>query len=278
MSVVRRDRSERDRVVDDHRWARPDPAKEGAERTAAVAALGELDEPGAGAASEPGTRGAEFSAIVAHELASPIAAIRFLARMLMVGGLLPEEQTNALAAICTETDVLQALIRDVECAVGAACDDFTVRPRPSAIADLVAEPITFARTLPGEHPLTVRIDSDADPVLADPHRIRQVLRNLIGNAAKYSPPEAPIELRATRRWDRVRIEVADRGPGIHPDDAARIFEKFERGRAESGQRVPGLGLGLYVSRQLVRGHGSDLNVESRPDGGSVFSFDLEVAR
>jgi signal transduction histidine kinase len=73
---------------------------------------------------------------------------------------------------------------------------------------------------------------------------------------------------------RVRIEVADRGPGIHPDDVVRIFEKFGRGRDLEGQKTPGVGLGLYLSRRIVRGHGSELRVQTRVGGGSVFGFEL----
>ena len=112
-------------------------------------------------------------------------------------------------------------------------------------------------------------------MLADPERIGQVLRNLLSNAAKYSPEGTPIELRVIDKKGRVRLEVADRGPGIHPDDVTRIFEKFGRGRED--RKTPGVGLGLYLSRRIVRGHGSELTVEARPGGGSVFGFDLAVA-
>jgi signal transduction histidine kinase len=105
-----------------------------------------------------------------------------------------------------------------------------------------------------------------------------VLRNLVGNAAKYSPEGAPIELRATPHAEHVRIEVVDRGPGIHADDVERIFEKYGRGRDQQGRRVPGAGLGLYVARRIVAAHGSTLTVRSDAGGGAVFGFDLELVR
>jgi signal transduction histidine kinase len=107
-------------------------------------------------------------------------------------------------------------------------------------------------------------------------RIGQVVRNLLTNAAKYSPAGTPITLRTTRRGDRVRIEVVDRGGGIHPDDLHRVFEKFGRGRDVTGDKTAGVGLGLYLSRRIVRAHGSDLKVDSTPGTGCVFSFELEV--
>jgi signal transduction histidine kinase len=76
----------------------------------------------------------------------------------------------------------------------------------------------------------------------------------------------------------VHIAVADQGPGIHPDDVPRIFEKFGRGRDRWGRTVAGVGLGLYLSRRIVQAHGAELDVDSTPGLGAVFAFDLEVAR
>ncbi len=69
--------------------------------------------------------------------------------------------------------------------------------------------------------------------------------------------------------------MADRGPGIHPDDVTRIFEKFGRGRNGGNGEVPGVGMGLYLSRRIVRAHGSDISLCSQPGAGSVFAFELE---
>ena len=120
-------------------------------------------------------------------------------------------------------------------------------------------------------------------------RIAQVIGNVLQNAAKYTPEGTPVTLRAIPSAGRegkpvsrstgrvVRIEIADTGPGIHPDDSRRVFEKFGRGRDREGRKVPGAGLGLYLSRRIVRVHGSDLSVRSVPGEGSTFSFTLEAA-
>jgi signal transduction histidine kinase len=234
-----------------------------------------LEKHGAALAHQRKAARAEFAAMVAHELTSPIAAIRCLTGMVMAGGLPPEEQTYALSAISRETEVLQALIVDLESAVLSESDDFVVKPRPTAVSTLLTAQVAFARTLSGEHPLTTKIDCD-QRVRADPQRIGQVLRNLIDNASKYSPRGAPIELRAAHDRDQIRIEVIDRGPGIPPVDRHRIFEKFERGHTGHNHGGSGLGLGLYLSRRLVQMHGSELTVEQRPGGGSIFGFALEI--
>ncbi len=104
------------------------------------------------------------------------------------------------------------------------------------------------------------------------------MRNLLSNAAKYSPEGAPIEIHAAGKNGRVRIEVSDHGRGIHPDDVSRIFEKFARGRDQESCNVSGVGLGLYLSQRIVRSHGSDLTVHTKLGEGSVFGFELEVVR
>jgi signal transduction histidine kinase len=113
-------------------------------------------------------------------------------------------------------------------------------------------------------------------VWADPERIGQVLRNLLSNAVKYSPEGSPVQLCTRREGQWVRVEVIDSGFGIHPEDLVRVFDKFGRGRNAEGTRIRGVGLGLYLSRRIVRAHGSDLTVQSSLNHGSTFGFRLEV--
>jgi signal transduction histidine kinase len=168
------------------------------------------------------------------------------------------------------------LVADVQESAKVERDAFAVQLRAVSVNELLADTAAFVKTLPGDHPLIVTDAADNQKVWADPDRIDQVVRNLLSNAAKYSPAGAPIELRVACNAECVRIEVADRGYGIHPDDVNRIFEKFGRGRDRAGQKVAGVGLGLYLSRYIVRAHGSELEVDSTPGVESIFAFELEV--
>jgi PAS domain S-box-containing protein len=220
----------------------------------------------------------DFTAMVAHEIGSPLASVRGFLEVLATGELEPADQADVLVKIRAEINRLSTLVADIRSAAAIERDDFALMTRPTAVDELFEDAVRFAETLPGDHPLTIAAEVDGR-VLADPYRIGQVLRNLLSNAVKYSPDGAPIELRARpgETPGRIRIEVADRGRGVHPDDVDRIFERFGRGRDRSGRKAYGVGLGLYLSRRIVRAHGGELALDPAPDGGSVFSFELEGA-
>jgi signal transduction histidine kinase len=219
---------------------------------------------------------ADFTAMVAHELGSPLAAIRGFAAMLATGELSREDQADAVAAIQAEIELITTLVHDMRTMAQVERDDFAVQLRPVPLGVLLGEAAAFATTLPGNHPVTTRL-SGQERVRADPARLGQVLRNLLSNAAKYSADGKPIELRAHRTEEgRMRVEVVDQGYGIEPADLERIFEKFRRGRHPKGRKVAGVGLGLYATRRILQSHGSELMVQSTLGVGSVFAFELEV--
>lgn len=218
---------------------------------------------------------AEFAGMIAHELGSPIAAVQYASEVLGLENL-SAQQERARALIELETKALQRLAGDLRAASARERDSFDLHPCVVPLGALLGEARDFALTAPGHHPVLL----DPAPcvnVIADPGRIAQVLRNLITNAAKYTPPEAPIRIRAWQDKDRVWIEVIDSGPGIDPMDAPYIFAKFIRGRQKAGSQDSGLGLGLYLSKRIVEAHGGKLTAESRPGEGATFAFSVEVA-
>ncbi len=221
----------------------------------------------------------DFSAMVAHELDTPIASVRKLNELLSVQGEDPEIRAYATNATERELDALANLVSDVRAVAAVEREGFGIEARRLPLEDLLADAEVYASTLPGHHPIEVMVRGDLRAgvcVLADPERTGQVLRNLLSNAAKYSPEGTPIELRVIGKEVRVRIEVADHGQGIRPEDVPRIFEKFGRGRDRERHKTPGVGLGLYLSRRIVRSHGSELTVRTRVGVGSVFGFELAV--
>lgn len=221
---------------------------------------------------------ADFTAMVAHEIGSPLATIRGFLDVLATGELGSADQADVYAKIMAETERLSTLVADVRSAAAIEHGGFTIVPWRTSVDELFEDVASFAETLAGDHALIIEVETE-ERVRADPHRIGQVLRNLLSNAAKYSPDGTPIELRAfpSEAPGRVRIEVTDRGYGVHPDDVDRIFEKFGRGRDSSGRKKYGVGLGLYLSRRILQAHGSELTFRPASGGGSVFGFELETS-
>ena len=124
--------------------------------------------------------------------------------------------------------------------------------------------------------LELALDPSVDLVVGDERRIRQVVFNLLSNAVKFTPSGGRVDVSAMKENSDVRIAVADTGPGIAPDDQARIFEEFQQAKATNGERPEGTGLGLALSKSLVELHGGRIWVESAPGKGSTFSFTIPV--
>jgi signal transduction histidine kinase len=223
-------------------------------------------------------RQAEATAVVAHELATPIAAIRAYAEVLAGGPVdgAADDRVQAAVAIRDQAVALTRLVADLRDIARVDREHLALRPVAVDLDRLLAEAAAFAGTLPGDHPLD-RPAATGERVRADPERIGQVFRNLLTNAANYSPPGTPIAIRVEPLAGRVRIAVADRGPGLAPDEGTEVFAKFRRGRQAGAAAVEGTGLGLYVCRTILEGHGKQLTVETTAGGGATFAFELEAA-
>ncbi|MHB9134706.1 MAG: sensor histidine kinase [Armatimonadota bacterium] len=122
--------------------------------------------------------------------------------------------------------------------------------------------------------VTVQMPSKLPPVLADTDRLERILLNLLGNALKYSAPDTRVVVRVAQSDSEVTVSIADRGPGIPPEDITRIFEQFYRGVGD--RRTVGTGLGLFISKALVEAHGGRIWAESEVGQGSTFHFSLLV--
>jgi len=129
---------------------------------------------------------------------------------------------HKFGAVSAELARVDTLLHDAQLLGALDVGNMRVAPIPVSLGVILAEAVSYARTLPGQHPIhwpqTLRAR-----VWADPERIVQVLRNLLSNAAKYSPNGSPIEITVNRVGDRLRIAVSDHGPGVHPNDTGWIF-------------------------------------------------------
>jgi signal transduction histidine kinase len=156
-------------------------------------------------------------------------------------------------------------------------DKFTLQPTEDTdLAGLLERVVEqFQLTTPNRK-LTLQRDAELDMLLAtfDESRIEQVLTNLISNALKYSPPNTPVEIKLNRTEIEAIVAVSDQGQGIHPADRQHIFERFYRVQRNEVERVEGLGLGLYISHEIVMQHGGRMWLESELGKGSTFYMAL----
>jgi len=219
----------------------------------------------------------DLVATVAHEFRTPLTSMRMAVHILLEGRVGPvnERQLDLLSAAREDCERLQGIVEDLLdlSRIQAGKVEVSVTPLPAkTIVDAAMARQAEAARAAGVR-LEARLEEPVLPVLVDPERIALVFDNLIGNSLRYSPPEGLVEVAALPKHDQVRFEVADQGPGIPPEYQQRVFEKFFRLPGAKGE---GIGLGLYISREIVVAHGGEMGVESVPAGGSCFWFTLRV--
>lgn len=228
-------------------------------------------------AQQARTETAEFAGIIAHELGSPIAAIQNASELLALDPLDPHQE-RARELIEIEARALRLLLRDLRAASTLERETFDLHQEVVSLDALLIEASDFAHSVAVDRPIHVQVGS-ALMIYVDPGRIAQVLRNLVNNAITYTPPGSPIEIRTQRdeSQKQVWVLVIDQGPGIAPEDLELIFARFGRGRSGTDHKVPGLGLGLYLSQRIVEAHGGELTVTSTPGKGATFAFSVPLA-
>jgi signal transduction histidine kinase len=227
------------------------------------------------------TRG-RFLSHVSHELRTPLTAIYQYACLIRdgLGGPVTEEQLDYLGVILRNSRALSDMIGDLLEATRAETGKMSISAHPVPLQRIVDEAV---RTMEGSASakgltLTADVPDDLPDAVADPGRIGQVVRNLIDNAVKFTPRGGSISVVCRAAGDEeVEISVADTGVGIESDGVERIFDRLHQEDSFSDAGRAGLGLGLYLCREIVHGHGGRIWVESEAGSGSRFTFTLPEA-
>lgn len=217
----------------------------------------------------------QFIAMLSHEVRSPLAVVHAAAQLL-VSRLRDDPAQRAVAErILRGASRLSGFFDNCLTQDRIDSHNFILAPAPLDVAALVAATSDGVAPLAGDRPLHATVEAGLPPLHGDPVLLRILLANLLGNAFKYSPPGSPVRLHAQRRGDCCQLAVEDEGPGIPPQEAALVFEKYQRGRAAEGQ--PGAGLGLALVRRIATLHGGTVHHENRQPHGSRFVVELPFA-
>lgn len=213
---------------------------------------------------------------VTHEFRTPLTSIKASVTSLMSNAGLDEEQkTELLTIVHEETDRLNRLIG--EAAEMAQLDAHLVKLdlQSHSMAEIIDSAVDELHVVLKGHPFNADIPTDLPKVTVDFERIREVVRHLVENAAKYSPAGTFVRISAELKDGTVITSVADQGPGIDALEQSLIFDKFYRGRRER-YTAHGTGMGLAIAKVIVEAHGGSIGVISQLGRGSVFSFALPI--
>jgi two-component system sensor histidine kinase KdpD len=210
---------------------------------------------------------------LAHDIKTPLTSIKAAVTSLL--GTSEGPQQELLTIINEEADRLNRLAAEVIEMARIEAGRLHLEKAAVSVATLVEQALAgFTPPLESRR-VSVEIEEGLPPAEADAELIRAVVRQLVENALKYSPPRSPLAVSARAKNGKIVIGVADRGPGIEENERFRIFEKFYRGRAHRYD-TKGTGMGLAIAKGIVEAHGERIWVESEPGQGSAFFFTLPV--
>ncbi|WP_077491061.1 sensor histidine kinase [Sinomonas mesophila] len=213
---------------------------------------------------------AELVRTVAHEFRSPLTSVLGHVELVLDDPGLSQPAASRLGVAHASAERLLRLATDL---LASSSERLPVSPVPTDLAETLLERAESAQL--AAKAARIRIDVDVEdplPAQADPFRIGQAVDNLLSNAIKYSPSGGTVTLSAHTDDGWITIGVADTGMGIRPEDQPRVFERFFRSDAARRAHIPGMGLGLAITRMIAERHGGELDFESEPERGSLFTL------
>jgi signal transduction histidine kinase len=216
----------------------------------------------------------DFLSTIAHELRTPLTAVRTSVGILRDARSdpSPDQRSALLETIERNADRMQRLVGDILDLTRYRDGRVQLQLRRFDAVELARAAV--ASFPPTDRPVQLDIPAARVPVFGDRRRLEQALVNLLSNARRYSPADAPVSVSVGERDGIVRWSVKDRGVGIPAADQARLFERFFVGRSDRSGPGDGVGLGLPIALAIVQAHGGRIDVESDPGLGSTFTMSV----
>ncbi|MBN9419891.1 MAG: PAS domain-containing protein [Candidatus Eremiobacteraeota bacterium] len=218
----------------------------------------------------------DFTATLSHELRTPLTSMKGYLQTLMhrKARTFDMDKIQSIVSVVNgQADQLQRLIQELLEAAKMRSQDLEIRPRPVDVGALLRECL---EEFPNPKVAQAVVCSEECWARCDPERIHSVLEHLLSNAQKYSLPGGLVELGCRREGGQVVVWVRDEGVGIPTDQQSKIFEMYHRLDTGNQRTHYGVGVGLYIARKVVEGHGGVIAVRSAPGCGATFSFTLPL--
>ncbi len=220
----------------------------------------------------------DFLSVASHELRHPITVIKGYTQVLSMfqESFSDEKLPEILQAMEASADRLNRLIQELLNVSRVEQGRFTIRKSKVELGSLVSEAVKEVRSKGGDDRFNVNVPEDVGEALVDRDKMIELLIILLENAVKYSPEASPVDLSVERGESEVMVSVMDRGRGIPEEEREKIFHRFYQLEDVEHHSTPGLGLGLYIAREIVKAHGGRIWCAPREGGGSIFSFTIPV--
>ncbi|TDQ82377.1 two-component system cell cycle sensor histidine kinase PleC [Dongia mobilis] len=217
----------------------------------------------------------EFLANMSHELRTPLNAILGFSELIDTQKLTPEKAKEYARDINRSGRQLLDLINDILDVARIEAGSTRINRQHCNISSIIAEQVDLVRhAFPGAATIVIADAGDLPEIQADPRAMRQVILNIVGNAAKFTPPTGAIRISVDATPPGLRVVVSDSGPGIAPDVLREIGKPFRSGEAVYSRRYGGSGLGLYISRELLRAHDGVVEIDSELERGTTVTVCL----
>ncbi len=193
-----------------------------------------------------------------------------------VGGVLTDKQKRLLRILAMETDRLIGLVNSLLDLSKMEAGMMTYRFEPGVLSPLIDRAMMEIGPIVESKKITVekRVNESLPKIMMDSERILQALRNLIGNAVKFTPEGGQIRVSALLVNRNVEVSISDTGPGIPEENLGKIFDKFQQALPSGSYPMKGTGLGLAIVNHIISSHGGKIWAESKPGQGSTFIFVL----
>lgn len=221
----------------------------------------------------------DFISIASHELKTPVTSLKIYSQMLQKHPLLTNDKKAAemLAKMDLQMNRLTNLVASFMNVYKIGTHKLRLRKSHFELGVLVAEVVANFQYTINSHTVDHECEINSF-VFADRERINQVLVNLISNAIKYSPNADRVSIKLLKEKDNIKVSIQDFGSGIPKEEQSQIYERFFRAKGRKEGKIPGLGLGLFITTEILKQHGGNLWVDSTVNKGSTFYFSLPAAK